>query len=173
MLLPFSWAITPVLYGSGNAAFPFAGPDLNSRSEQSNVQWGMNFTEANYDKLIGFLLSHRLGESYIVAVPNAHVAAPLILTSGEAVLTYGGFGGAEKILNKDTVEGLVENQQVRYIIINTGSNQQQSEINEWVSTHGVLVPDTEWKNMDENNLASAGLNSSKRNLSLKLYDCKL
>lgn len=173
MLLPFSWAITPVLYGSGNAAFPFAGPDLNSRSAQSNVQWGMNFTEANYDKLIGFLLSHRLGEAYIVAVPNAHVAAPLILTSGQAVLTYGGFGGAEKILNKDTVEDLVKNQQVRYIIINTGSNQQQSEINEWVSTHGVLVPDNEWKNMDAENLASVGSNSSKRNLSLELYDCKI
>lgn len=167
MIAPFAWSITPVLYGSGNAAFPFAGPDLNLQSRQSNVQWGMNFAGVNTGKLENFLLLHRNGEKYIIAVPNAHTASPIILNTGQPVMTYGGFGGSEKILNEAELEELIASGQLRYIMIGAG-NSQQPEIDAWVSSHGILIPDSEWQTSEQENITGLGDSRQRR---MKLYEC--
>jgi hypothetical protein len=172
LVAPFAWSLTPVLYGSGNGAFPFAGPDLNPQSRQSNVQLGMNFTGVDTSKLEEFLMMHRNGEKYIVAVPNAHTASPLILKTGEPVITYGGFMGSEKILNGDKLEELVASGQVRFIMINA-ANSQQPDVDAWVSSHGVPVPDIEWQTTEQINTVRNGVPASRRNMSLKLYDCHI
>jgi 4-amino-4-deoxy-L-arabinose transferase-like glycosyltransferase len=172
LIAPFAWSLTPVLYGSGNAAFPFAGPDLNPQSRQSNAQWGMNFTGVNTSKLENFLLSHRSGENYIIAVPNAHTASPIILNTGQPVMTYGGFMGSEKILDVAELEELVASGQVRYIMIGT-ANSQQPDIDAWVSSHGVPVPDMEWQTPEPVNTVPNGAPASRRNMSQKLYDCHI
>jgi 4-amino-4-deoxy-L-arabinose transferase-like glycosyltransferase len=177
LIAPFAWSLTPVLYGSGNSAFPFAGPDLNPQSRQSDMQWGMVnfsgwFTGTDTSKLEDFLIMHRNGEKYIVAVPNAHTASSLILNTGEPIITYGGFMGSEKILNGEKLEELVASGQVRYIMIGA-ANSQQPDIDVWVSSHGVPVPDIEWRTPEQKNTVSNGVPASTRNMSLKLYDCHI
>lgn len=171
LIAPFAWSLTPVLYGSGNAAFPFAGPDLNPQSRKAEVQGNTGVFSGWFEvtvttKLEEFLFSHRNGEQYLVAVPNAHLAAPIILSTGEPVMTYGGFMGSEKIVNEERLEELVATKKVRYIMIGA-SNSEQPEIEAWVGSHGVLVPDQEWKEPEELN----GASSNTKNRSLKLYDC--
>ena len=176
LIAPFFWSLTPVLYGSGNAAFPFAGPDLNPQSRQSDVQGVANFTgwfgSTDTSKLENFLMPHRRGEKYIVAVPNAHLASPIILNTGQPVMTYGGFMGSEKILNGEKLEELVASGQVRYIMISV-ANSQQPDIDAWVIAHGVLVPEIEWKEPEQVNTVSNGMPGWRRNMSTKLYDCHI
>ncbi|MBP2633308.1 MAG: hypothetical protein H6Q70_3936 [Firmicutes bacterium] len=120
-------------------------------------------------KLENFLLSHRREEKYIIAVPNAHIASPIIIGTGEPVITYGGFMGAEKILNAERLEELVSSGQVRYILIGSDNNSQQP----WVRANGILVPEAEWQTKpDQENIAQNGGNSPSK-MSMKLYECDL
>jgi 4-amino-4-deoxy-L-arabinose transferase-like glycosyltransferase len=172
LIAPFAWSITPVLYGAGNPSFPFAGPDLNPKAIQSNTPGlmpnltGMFMGFTTTSKLENFLLSHRAGEKYLVAVPNAHIASPLILDTEQPVMTYGGFMGSEKILDAQKLEELVATKQVRYIIIGS-EYSQQPEIDDWISSHGILVPDSEWQTPEQINRSASG----KKNTAMKLFEC--
>lgn len=177
LIAPFAWSITPVLYGSGNAAFPFAGPDLNTQLRQSNMPGGMPNLSSRFTvdtgKLENFLMSHRSGEKYLVAVPNAQIASPIILDTGQPVITYGGFMGSEKILNAEKLEELVASGQVRYILIGSAIGQQP-EVEGWVSAHGILVPDAEWQTPPViENVAQNGVSNSPRRMSMRLYECHI
>lgn len=164
LLAPFAWSVTPLLYGSGNAAFPFAGPDLSTQLKKENAPGSMtNFSgrfTVDTRKLESFLLAHRSDEKYLVAVPNAHLASPVILDTGEPVITYGGFIGSEKILNEEKLTELVKNHQVRYFIISS-NHSQQPEVDQWVMVHGTAVPDDEWQDSG----------SLPQKMPLKLYEC--
>jgi 4-amino-4-deoxy-L-arabinose transferase-like glycosyltransferase len=173
LLAPFAWSLTPLLYGSGNSAFPFAGPDLHTQLQKGNAPGGMsNFSNRftiDTGKLEAFLMSHRSGEKYIVAVPNAHMASPIILSTGEPVITYGGFMGSEKILDAEKLGNLVARNDVRYFVI-TSNSGQQPEVNQWVTTHGTLVPDEKWQ--DSSNLESLNTaGNSPRKMTMQLYEC--
>jgi 4-amino-4-deoxy-L-arabinose transferase-like glycosyltransferase len=168
---PFAWAITPVLYGAGNPSFPFAGPDLNPELKQMNAPGKMPnlsgmFMGVNTSKLEDFLMAHRTGEKYLVAVPNAHIAAPIILDTGEPVITYGGFMGSEKILDAEKLQEFVESGQLRYVILGS-SFSEQPEIDAWVSSHGTLVPDSEWQTSAQENTTGLG---GSRQMRMKLYE---
>jgi hypothetical protein len=176
-IAPFAWSLTPVLYGAGNPAFPFAGPDLNPALKHDvtpgmmpNLSAKMMGVDAN--KFENFLMAHRSGEKYLVAVPNANIASPIILDTGEPVMTYGGFMGAEKILNAEEIEQLVGSGQVRYILAGiTTEASQQPEIDAWVLAHGVPLPDSEWKSTEQANAAVNTKPNSPRRTALRLYDC--
>jgi len=174
LIAPFAWSLTPALYGSGNAAFPFAGPDLNPQSSQANMPGsGFNlaarFMGTDTSKLENLLMSHRNGEKYIVAVPNAHLAAPIVLSTGQPVMTYGGFMGSEKILSGARLEELVASGEVRYIII-SATNSQQPEVDAWVRSHGVPVPDAEWQTSEQVNAALNGVPNNARRMPMRLYE---
>lgn len=173
LLAPFAWSLTPILYGSGNSAFPFAGPDLYTQLQKGNASRGVpgfsNRFTIDVGKLEAYLMSHRNGEEYIVAVPNAHMASPIILDTGEPVITYGGFLGSEKILNAEKMEDLVARNHVRYFVI-TSNSSQQPEVNEWVTTHGRLVPDDQWQDKPNQQDINSTANSP-RTMTMQLYEC--
>ena len=176
-IAPFAWSLTPLLYDVSNSSSPFAGPDLNTQSQQTNVLGVLsNFLgrrmEVDTSKLENFLVNHYSGEKYIVAVPNARIAAPIILATSQSVITYGGFAGSEKILNAEELEHLVARGQLRYILAGmTEVASQQPEIDSWVLAHGVPVPDSEWKTeQGPDGISNANLNPTRR-MPMILYDC--
>lgn len=175
-IAPFAWSLTPVLYGAGNPSFPFAGPDLNPQSKEINAPGFMpnlsgRMMGVDTNKLGTFLMAHQSGEQYIMAVPNASIASPIILNTGEPVITYGGFMGSEKILNAEAIEQLVKSGQVRYILAGiTTASSQQPEIDSWVLAHGVPVPDSEWKTEEQIDAVNTNSNSIRRT-PMRLYDC--
>lgn len=176
LLAPCVWSLTPVLYGSGNAAFPFAGPDLNPESRAPNAAGAMASFSARMPgvdpgKLESFLLAHHDREKYIVAVPNARIAATLILDTGLPVMTYGGFMGAEKILTAARLAELVSEGQVRYILI-AGGGGQQPELEEWVRLHGTVVPDDEWRMPEAEGPAANRGGAALPRMPLRLYECR-
>jgi 4-amino-4-deoxy-L-arabinose transferase-like glycosyltransferase len=151
MLIPqVIWALTPIVYG-GSSILPYAGPELDPKVAQRNVR-GMAMpklpsNERNSDviKLERFLLDNRHGEKFLLAVGNANEASQIILDTGQAVMTVGGFMGMEKILTASEFEQMVNQGKVRYVLVSSMFANSQPELNAWVISHGKAVPSRLWQ----------------------------
>ena len=61
--------------------------------------------DAARQKLSSYLVANRDAAKFLVAVPNANVAAPLIISTGLPVMTIGGYLGDDPILTLRTSNG--------------------------------------------------------------------
>ncbi len=154
LILPAAWASVPVWH-YGNAEFPIAGPDLLTRVDATS---STNAYVAP-PTLTRYLLSHQRGERYILAGPIGGVTAPVMLATGRAALTYGGYLGDDHILTPAGVAHLVERGEVRFFWLLPRMTVQQ-DIAAWVAGHCSVVPARQWQP-----LAGYGPNGPR------LYDC--
>jgi 4-amino-4-deoxy-L-arabinose transferase-like glycosyltransferase len=128
VVCPLAWSLTSVLE-RGIPAMPMAGPRSlllrppepppgfpdpgPMRTMRPPVMPG----EATVDPaLVDFLLYHRRDEKYLVAGPNSHVVAPIIVEIGEPAIALGGFAGADPIVTRDEFSEMVAEGQVRFVI---------------------------------------------------------
>jgi 4-amino-4-deoxy-L-arabinose transferase-like glycosyltransferase len=123
LVTPTVWSLTPL--ASADAALPFAGPELLSRPPRPPQPMIDN-------RLIEYCRAHRNGARFLVATINAQTAAPIILATGEAVMTIGGFGGQDPILTLDRFKELIRQNSVRFFLL-PGQTNQQMEITRWVT----------------------------------------
>jgi 4-amino-4-deoxy-L-arabinose transferase-like glycosyltransferase len=70
--------------------------------------------------MIGYLKANRDGADWIVAVGGSTTAAPLILISGEPVMSMGGFTGSEPVPTLAQFEQLVAGGKIHYVLVNGG-----------------------------------------------------
>ena len=73
--------------------------------------------EAARQKLTGYLIAHREAAKFLVAVPNANVAAPLIIQTGLPVMAIGGYLGDDPILTPSDIERLASDRQLRFVML--------------------------------------------------------
>jgi hypothetical protein len=59
--------------------------------------------DAARQKLTGYLIGNREAARFLVAVPNANVAAPLIISTGLPVMAIGGYLGDDPILTPSDI----------------------------------------------------------------------
>ncbi|HUW65903.1 MAG TPA: glycosyltransferase family 39 protein [Spirochaetia bacterium] len=147
---PAVWAVTPMIYGS-NTITPYAGPELAGNSgpwrTQTESKSAPPFADNRGDtsQLIDFLLQNSRNEKYLVAVPSAMAAAPIILQTGKAVMAVGGFSGSDNILTVQRLQQMVGDGELRYFMVGgepgsgPGGTGNQSAVTGWVETHGTLV----------------------------------
>lgn len=151
---PFAWALSPVL-GHGSVSAPSASlallappgelAELRPRREPMRL--------AAYDKLLAFLTAHRQGADYLVAMPTARLAAPLIIESGEPVMAMGGFMGTDPILTPESLADLVAQHRLRYVLLGEpdlidrffGAQAAQKQLADWVRANGKVVDPAEWR----------------------------
>jgi len=105
--------------------------------------------DASRAKLIAFLIEHRGSEKFIVAVENALIAAPLIISTGEPVMTLGGYLGTDPILTPEKLRELVARGVVRYAMIGglslTKRNQaQEVAMRDWIRSAAAPVDAMNW-----------------------------
>ena len=105
--------------------------------------------EAARQKLTNFLIANRGSAKYLVAVPNAVVAAPLIVATGMPVMAMGGYLGDDPILSPASLERLVTAGQVRFVMLGgfTLAPDKQAAlapIEQWVRTNGRAVDQRLW-----------------------------
>jgi hypothetical protein len=105
--------------------------------------------DATRQKLINFLIANRASAKYLVAVPNAVVAAPLIVATGMPVMAMGGYLGDDPILDPPWLQRLVADGQVRFVMLGgfTLAPDKQAvlaPIEQWVRTNGRPVDDRLW-----------------------------
>jgi 4-amino-4-deoxy-L-arabinose transferase-like glycosyltransferase len=104
--------------------------------------------DAARTKLINFLTANRGSATYLLAVPNANVAAPLILATGQPVMAMGGYLGDDPILTPGSLERLVADGKLRYVMIGgftlAPGSTALAPIEAWVRAHGRLVDPLVW-----------------------------
>jgi 4-amino-4-deoxy-L-arabinose transferase-like glycosyltransferase len=107
--------------------------------------------DAARHKLTGYLIANREAAKFLVAVPNANVAAPLIISTGLPVMAIGGYLGDDPILTPRDVERLASDRQLRFVMLGgfTLAPAKQAAaldpIARWVRAHGRPVDPKLWR----------------------------
>ncbi len=167
LVAPTLWSALTTFNSNSNGMLPKSGPQSNSMN--SPARPGDNTSD---DALMAYILANAPAEGYLLATESANEAAPFILATGRAVLTFGGFTGSDPIVDVEKLAALVNEGQIKLVMI--GQSQPagrdgQSEISAWLAQNCAAV-----------NFATAGQqNDPSRppmgNLPLqnqiKLYNC--
>jgi len=107
--------------------------------------------DAARQKLTSYLTANREAAKFLVAVPNANVAAPLIIQTGLPVMAIGGYLGDDPILTPSDVEKLAADRQLRFVMLGgfTLAPAKQAAaldpIARWVRANGGPVDPKLWR----------------------------
>ncbi|HWC39529.1 MAG TPA: hypothetical protein VG476_13415, partial [Acidimicrobiales bacterium] len=111
-------------FGGGPGGGPLGGappPQLGTGSAgsigPSGAPGGRGTVSAG---LISYLRSHQGSAKYLVAVNGSMQAAPIILASGQPVITMGGFNGSDPAPTLAQLQALVSSGQVHYVLLGGG-----------------------------------------------------
>ncbi len=110
LIAPAAWSVMPVLAG-GDAALPYAGPDLLRRPRQGPVR------PPDVGPLVAYLTASRRDERWLVATASAQTASPVILATGQPVMALGGFSGNDRILSIEALAARVATGEVRFFLL--------------------------------------------------------
>lgn len=150
LLCPVAWSATPVL-AKGNAMMPEAGPNL--LSGRGRMPGPPDAAFGNSNKLLAFLQAHRRGERYLLATGGTHLAAPIIIRTGEPVMALGGFIGSDPTISLEGFKKLVAEGQVRYVLtspMGMGPGSKNAAIFQWVRENGKAVDPALWREPEPN-----------------------
>jgi 4-amino-4-deoxy-L-arabinose transferase-like glycosyltransferase len=144
LVLPTMWALSAV-FAPGNLTLP-----SSSLGRWLGVDDGRGWLlSRNYGaltddpKLWAFLQDHRGDAAFLVAAPNALLAAPVIIHTGQPVMAFGGFFGTDTVLSVDAFAKKVEQGEVRFVVL--GNTRRQRDFERWVQAHGTPVDPGLWR----------------------------
>jgi 4-amino-4-deoxy-L-arabinose transferase-like glycosyltransferase len=103
---------------------------------------GMGGGEQVDSKLLSYLEANQGDYEYLVAVSSSNSAAPIIIQTGKAVMSLGGFAGnAKTITTTAEVEQLVSSHTVRYFMLGggMGGGNQSSVVSQYVQQNCKVV----------------------------------
>ncbi len=155
---PAAYAITTVRHpGSGSivAAGPstgsgFGGPGGSTPTGVGGPGGSQRASASADQTLIRYLVAHRGRSKYLVAAFGSQSSAPIIIATGDPVITIGGFNGSDPAPTLAQFERLVSEGEVRYVLINGtgtaapgggpgGGGATTSSIAAWAESHGTAV----------------------------------
>jgi 4-amino-4-deoxy-L-arabinose transferase-like glycosyltransferase len=93
-------------------------------------------------ELISYLQAHQGSARYLVAATGSHTTAPIIIKTGEAVITIGGFSGGDPAPTASQLAKLVADGDLSYVLIGGRGGApggSSSEVTTWVQAHGTPV----------------------------------
>ena len=169
---PFTWSVMVTMNEDANVALPTA--TLNDVQPTTFMTPNNTVMSENEEAIMDFLLANTNPNSYLLATVNARSAAPYILETGRPVLTFGGFGGGDQIIDAAGVAEMVANGELRYILYSEKITNSHRDIAVWVtescvptSVPGVKVGGQ--KTAQGQNTQNVGLRPPSQNE--VLYDC--
>jgi 4-amino-4-deoxy-L-arabinose transferase-like glycosyltransferase len=148
LVLPLAWALSPI-FATGNLTLPSASlPRWLGVADGRGPILSRNWTTLSEDpKLTEFLLAHRGQARYLLATPNARLAAPIIISTGQPVMAMGGYFGRDPILSVEAFADLARRGDVRYVLLG-GRAREASDLVKWVWANGKPVDTAEWRSLD-------------------------
>jgi 4-amino-4-deoxy-L-arabinose transferase-like glycosyltransferase len=168
-VLPAAWALSCVARPT-NGVLPSADVvRLFPRDEAAVARARRAADPARLARLIAFLAVNRQGERYLLATSTTMLAAPIIVRTGEPVMARGGFHGLDPILTPGALARLVNERQVRFVMLDDlsavsrrlGAETAGRPIAEWVRAHGTPVDPDLWR-----------VPGSRRTAAIQLYDLR-
>ncbi len=96
------------------------------------------------NSLISYLESHQGSARYLVAVSGSQSSAPIIIRTGRAVVTIGGFNGGDPAPTVSQLAQMVKRGELRYVLLSgngggPGGRGGSQAISTWVQSHGTAV----------------------------------
>jgi hypothetical protein len=183
LAMPMAWALSTVLVRP-NVAVPSA--DIAALARVANADDDVGVTDdrsarvaaarASARKFIRFLRSQHGGERFLVAVPNALVAAPIIVRTGDAVMAMGGYLGRDPILTTGALERMAANGELRFVMLGgfslvRSTTAHERALSAWVRSHGTLVDPALWQ--EAPSASSPSVDSPSRSQApAQLYDLR-
>lgn len=169
LIAPATWATMVAINPDPNVALPTA--ILNDSQPTTFMTPNNTVMTENESATMNYLLENTDPDSYLLATVNARGAAPYILETGRAVLTFGGFSGGDQVVDADDVAAMVANGELRYILYSDTMNQSHRDIAAWIteSCVPVSVPGVSIQQAKNQNQQNVGLRSASNNQ--VLYDC--
>ena len=146
LVLPALWALSAV-FAPGNLTLPSAslprwlGID-DGRGPILSRDWKALTDDP---KLQAFLQEHRGNARFVLAAPNALLAAPVIIGTGQPVMAFGGFFGNDPVMSIDAFAKAVERGEVRFVVLAT--NRRTRDFERWVRAHGTIVDPSRWRSL--------------------------
>jgi len=146
LVLPALWALSAV-FAPGNLTLPSAslprwlGID-DGRGPILSRDWKALTDDP---KLQAFLQQHRGNARFLLAAPNALLAAPVIIGTGQPVMAFGGFFGNDPAMSVDAFAKAVERGEVRFVVLAT--NRRTRDFERWVRAHGTIVDPSQWRSL--------------------------
>jgi 4-amino-4-deoxy-L-arabinose transferase-like glycosyltransferase len=145
-IAPVAWACTPLVYGNGGI-LPVAGPQLDRGG--AGMGGGFNEIGDSISPRTEYLLSHKTTETWLVGVSSANSeGAGLIISTGEPVMSMGGFSGSDQILTEDSLKDLIDAGRIRYFLGSSsgggGIGSGNSGLFTWISANCAAVPAADW-----------------------------
>jgi 4-amino-4-deoxy-L-arabinose transferase-like glycosyltransferase len=100
-------------------------------------------------RLIAFLHQEHRQEKILVAVENAFAASPIIIATGQPVMTMGGYLGTDPILTPEKLREMAGRGVVRFVLIGGLSFTKRNTpaeiaLREWVTKNGKRVEPALW-----------------------------
>jgi 4-amino-4-deoxy-L-arabinose transferase-like glycosyltransferase len=152
LLVPPTLTTASVVLRRPNIAAPVANMTaLLAPSDTDRQALRTSRLEAARQKLTSYLTRNREAAKFLVAVPNANVAAPLIISTGLPVMAIGGYLGDDPILAPSDIERLAADRQLRFVMLGgfTLAPAKQAAaldpIARWVRANGRPVDAKLWR----------------------------
>jgi 4-amino-4-deoxy-L-arabinose transferase-like glycosyltransferase len=119
LVAPTAWALSSVIVPRVNTLTPSADILRLAGVPRDLLEFASSgYGVATDDpKLFAFLQQRARGETYLLATPNARLAAPIIIHTGKPVMAMGGFSGEDRIVSPDRLRSMVAAHQVRYVLL--------------------------------------------------------
>ena len=146
LVLPALWALSAV-FAPGNLTLPSASlPRWLGIDDGRGPILSRNWKALTDDpKLQAFLQQHRGNARFLLAAPNALLAAPVIIGTGQPVMAFGGFFGNDPVMSVDAFAKAVERGEVRFVVLAT--NRRTRDFERWVRAHGTIVDPAQWRSL--------------------------
>jgi 4-amino-4-deoxy-L-arabinose transferase-like glycosyltransferase len=132
--------------GPGGGARPSGagtgGPPASARAAMRGPGGGGSLSATT----LAYLKAHQGSAKYLVAATGSQTTASIILATGKAVVTIGGFSGQDPAPTVSQLAAMVARGELRYVLVSGGGmggpgGSSSSALTTWVKQHGTAVED--------------------------------
>ncbi|HEU0165595.1 MAG TPA: hypothetical protein VFQ54_11175, partial [Thermomicrobiales bacterium] len=161
ILTPATWSFITVRDATAGASMPLAGPEGDAyglgnfgggrfggggANRISSATGDDSSSSSAVDPELAYLIANKGTAKWIVAVASSSDGDQIILETGEAVMSVGGFDGADDILSVDAFNALVAKGEIRFYLGGGfggfGRGGSSSAISSWVEETCRVVPES-------------------------------
>ncbi len=127
--------------GAQNGAGPSGTPPAGAGTRPNGAGGGGEVST----QTTAYLEAHQGSAKYLVAATGSQATAPIIIATGKAVVTIGGFNGADAAPTVSQLSAMVAKGELKYVLVSSGGASgrpgggSNSSLTTWVKQHGKAV----------------------------------